>query len=329
MALQPGAWLLALSALASERGVAPALADDSLPVHLELAAPSRCSSLRDLLEAIQRRNARVRLAADSEAGLSLSVSVREEASGASGELTLRTAEGEASTRHVTGPSCEAVVDALALTAALSLQSYDFTPPPAPPVAPVAEPAPAPPAVSPPVDRSAPRARLLAELGAQASLGQMVSPHLQAGGGVLGRLRIERGVVSPSFTLALTHSQNELFESSRHAGVYLTGVALSVCPISLRPARSVRLEPCASASAAQLRAAGRDLPEASTVKRSWWAAGAVGRIAVSPWSGFSLEVEAGALLPLVERRFVVEPSGRSLGTTPAIAPFVTAGLAHAL
>jgi hypothetical protein len=85
----------------------------------------------------------------------------------------------------------------------------------------------------------------------------------------------------------------------------------------------------SGSGAQLRATGRDLPEASTATRSWWAVGALGRVAFSPWSGFSLEVEGGALLPLVERRFVVEPSGRSLGTTPSIAPFVTAGLAHAL
>jgi hypothetical protein len=92
---------------------------------------------------------------------------------------------------------------------------------------------------------------------------------------------------------------------------------------------VRLEPCVAASAAQLRASGRDLPDAISVTRSWWAAGAVGRVALSPWAGFSLEVEGGALLPLVERRFVVEPSGRSLGTTPTVAPFVTAGLAHAL
>ncbi|RYZ05833.1 MAG: hypothetical protein EOO73_18140 [Myxococcales bacterium] len=338
MALQPVAWLLAVAAFTPELG-ADAV-DDSMPVRLELTAPSGCSSLRELLAAIQRRNGRVRLASDREPAVALHVILRsEEQGGASGELTVRTKQGESSARSVTGSSCEAVVDALALTAALSLGSYEFSPPPL-----TAPSGPVPPASSTPVSQpsaargtadagaaspSAP-ARWQWQAGAQASLGQMVAPHLQAGGALLGRARWERQrPLSPSFTLSLGHSRNELFESSRHAGVALTGVSLSGCPVSLWLGTAVRLEPCLTASAAELKASGRDLPAAASVSRSWWGAGALARVSVSAWSGLSLEVEGGALVPLIERRFVVEPSGRSLGSTPDVAPFVTAGLAHAL
>lgn len=305
-----------------------------MPVRLELTAPSGCSSLRELLAAIQRRNGRVRLASNSEPALALHVTIRtEESGGASGELTVQTQQGESSARSVTGSSCEAVVDALALTAALSLGSYEFTPPP------VAAPVAAPPlAALPPRPSSFPASDEPAsgashwrwEAGAQASLGQMVTPHLQAGGALLGRARWERaGPLSPSLTFAISHTRNELFESSRHAGMSLTGVSLSACPVSLRLGPAVRLEPCVAASVAELKASGRDLPSATAVSRSWWGAGGLARLSVSPWPALSLELEGGALVPLVERHFIVEPSGRSLGSTPDVAPFVTAGLAHAL
>ncbi len=307
-----------------------------MPVRLELTAPRGCSSLRELLAAIQRRNGRVRLASDSEPALALHVTIRADEHGAaSGELTVRTKQGESSARSVTGSSCEAVVDALALTAALSLGSYEFSPPPAqaPSALPVAAPPPPVPSAASPAAREEWRtgsARWQLEAGAQASLGQMVTPHLQAGGALLGRARWERSsTVSPSFTLSVSHTRNELFESSRRAGMALTGVSLAACPLSLPLASGVRLDPCITASVAELRASGRELPAATTVSRSWWGAGALARVSVSPWTGFSLEVEGGALVPLVERHFIVEPSGRSLGSTPDIAPFVTAGLAHAL
>lgn len=323
---------MAVAAFAPEHG-ADAM-EDSMPVRLELTAPNGCSSLRELLASIQRRNGRVRLASDREPAVALHVTLHADDQGAaSGELTVQTKQGESSARSVTGPSCEAVVDALALTAALSLGSYEFSPPPAPAASPVPAPpvspaAPPVPATDAPSSRSPSRWQW--EAGAQASLGRMVAPHLQAGGGLLGRARWERpSAFSPSLTLSLSHTRNELFESSRHVGMALTGLSLAICPFSLRLHAAVRVEPCAAASAAELKASGRELPAAATVSRAWWGAGALARVSVSPWSGLSLEVEGGALVPLVERHFVVEPSGRSLGSTPEVAPFVTAGLSHAL
>ena len=315
---------------------APAVAraaDVSMPVRLELRGPLGCASLRQLLEAIQRRNGRVRLAAGAERATSLVVTVKPVDVGLQGELQVLADDGSSSSRRVEGATCQAVVEALSLTAALALESVAST---APSPLPAPSPAPPPkplsftkPALSPNA-RSAGQPRLRGFAGAQASLGQILTPHLNAGGGLLGRARLERGrVLSPSLTLLVSHSRNELFDSSRHVSVSLTGVSLAVCPLALGPTPRLRLEPCLTGTGAELSAAGRELPMAATVSRSWWGVGALARVSLALLTELALEVEAGALLPLVDRRFVVVPSGTSLGSTPAFAPFASLGLAYAL
>jgi hypothetical protein len=167
-----------------------------------------------------------------------------------------------------------------------------------------------------------------EAGAQASLAQMVTPHLSTGGGVLGRARLQRGS-EPSLSLLLSYSENELFQSSRHVGMQLTGLALSACPVRLGLATRVHVEPCMIGYGARLEAFGRDLAETESVTRSWWGVGALLRLAVSPLEDLAIELEGGALRPLVQRQFVVLPSGASLGKTPELAPFASAGVVYAL
>lgn len=309
---------------------APAVAhaaDASMPVRLELRGPSGCASLRQLLEAIQRRSGRVRLAAGAERATSLLVTVKPVDSGLQGELQVLADDGTRSSRRVEGATCQAVVEALSLTAALALESVAYSAPtPEPPPAPASA---AKRAVSQDA-RSAGQQRLRAFAGAQASLGQILTPHLNAGGGLLGRARLERGrVLSPSLTLLVSHSRNELFESSRHVSVSLTGVSLAVCPLALGPTPRLRIEPCLTGTGAELSAAGRELPQAEAVSRSWWGVGALARVSLALWTDLALEAEGGALLPLVDRRFVVVPSGTSLGSTPGFAPFASLGLAYAL
>lgn len=257
--------------------------------------------------------------------------------GLRGALSLRLGDGTSSDRSVEGATCQAVVEALSLTSALALASAP--PPSAPSPAPlVTNPAQAasgvtaaPSAASPSVrEVELSSSRFGFEAGAQASLGQMVAPHLNVGGGFLARARLERSsVVSPSLTLSVMHTRNELFESSQHAELRLTGLTLAACPLSLRPHRRFRFEPCVSATAAELSATGRELLLSRTVSRSWWGAGALARLSVLPVPDFAVEVEGGGLVPLVSRRFVVDPTRQSLGETPLIAPFASLGLVYAL
>lgn len=323
------AWLLGCTAFVLS---APARAlDASIPVRLELEGPFGCGSPRELLDALQRRNGRARLAAGDEPAVLLKVHLSAAERGLRGELEVQGLDGTRNSRGVDGDSCQAVVEALSLSAALALQQGAADPPA---VSAPLEPAPAlrlePVAGAPRAeDRAARRASPLGfEAGAQASLAQLVTPHLNAGGGVLGRARLEQGLES-SLSLLLSYSQNELFESGRHVGVHLTGLALSACPARFGPVSRVHVEPCLVGYGARLEAFGRDLAETESVTRSWWGLGALLRLSVSPLADLSVEVEGGALRPLVERQFVVLPSGTSLGQTPELAPFTSAGVVYAL
>lgn len=328
------AWLLGCFAFALP--VRARAEGATIPVRLELQGPFGCASPRELLDALQRRNGRARLAAGDEPAVLLQMSVSPTAHGLRGELAVQSLDGGRSSRSVDGDSCQAVVEALSLSAALALQQgagERALPVPVEPASasPVTVSVLEPVADSSAANRSGPRRaapRLRFEAGAQATLAQMVTPHLSTGGGVLGRARLGRGP-EPSLSLLLSYSQNELFESSRHVGMHLMGLALSACPARLGLATRVHVEPCVIGYGARLEAFGRDLAETESVTRSWWGAGALVRLALSPLEDLAIEVEGGALRPLVQREFVVLPSGTSLGKTPELAPFVSAGVVYAL
>jgi hypothetical protein len=312
-------------------------ADTSVPIHLLLSGADDCSSLRELLASIQKRNGRVRLAAGDEAASTVTFRVWHANAGFTGELSVRGVDGSSSTRQVSGDSCVGVLETLALTASLALQSAWEQPDErqASEAAAKAVAAPAPPKSG---DATKPvraplgsrRSRLQIEAGAQAALAQVVAPHLNVGGGVVARARWQRDqLLSPSVSVSAAHTRNELFESSRHAAMHVTGVSVALCPVTLRPHSRLRLEPCWMTTGAQLQALGRELDFEQSVSRSWWATGALARLAFEPSSRFAFELEGGALVPLVDRRFVALPSRTVLGSTPAIAPIATAGVVYAL
>jgi hypothetical protein len=296
-----------------------------------------CSSAVAFFDKVRRRSSRVRPGRSGEGAALLEVELESGATSVRGILRLHLEDGSISTRHVTGVSCEAVVDALALTAALALDSAaadgSATPAPAAHSTPrTAQPAPS--------DASEPETgvalrdselgSIRPELGAHAAVTRVVAPHLNVGGALVARLRLERGhSLSPSLGFALLHTDNGLFESSRHANLQLTGVAASLCPLRWRPAPELRIEPCLTALGGQLRAAGRNLVDAREVTRSWWGAGALARAAFGLGAGVAVELEAGALRPLVDRAFVALPGQTSLGDTPAIAPFANLGIIYVL
>ncbi len=293
--------------------------------------------MREMLDALQRRNGRVRLAISGEQAVALQMRLSVTSAGLRGALSMRLADGSSSERAVEGATCQAVVEALSLTAAIALasvapaeegeRSEAVAPGVESPATAVSSPATS---TSSARRRAAGQARVAFEAGAQASLSQMVAPHLNTGGGLLARARLERGnELSPSLTLSVTHTRSELLERSRHAELQVTGISMTVCPIAVRPHRRFRLEPCVAANGARLSATGRNLLSPRSVARSWWGTGALLRLSVFPLPELAVEVEGGGLVPLVSRRFVAEPTGQSLGETPSVSPFTSVGLVYAL
>jgi hypothetical protein len=328
------AWLLSSLPVS---GAAPASAP-ALPLRVELGAAVECASAEDFLRAVQGRSARVRSAEAGERSALVEVELVRQSSGMRGSLRLRLEDGAVTTRSVTGDSCEAVVEALSLTTALALESAqvepespsaEAAPPPAPESA--MQPIASTPGTAP---HGSSHIRFRSELGVQAAVARVVAPHLNVGGALAGRIRLERaGVFSPTLGASLLHTDNGLFESSRHAAMRLSGAALSLCPLRLRASQRWVLEPCAAVLGGRLQAEGRELLEARSVSRSWWGAGMLARGAFVVLSGLEVGAEAGVLLLLVERDFVAlsgsSASTASLGHTPAAAPFANLGIFYAL
>jgi hypothetical protein len=307
------------------------------PVRVQLVAEPGCSSADAFLEAVHKRSARVRPAEASESAALLEVKLERVGSGVQGDLKLQHEGGATSTRHVAGVSCEAVVDALSLTAALALDSASAEAPaePAPPPTPTASngsgasDAPADPGEQM-VVRDSELKSIRPEVGAQAVVARLVTPHLNVGAALAVRLRLERKrLLSPSLGLSLLHTDNRLFDSSRHVSLQLSGLSLSLCPARLKPTPRLRLEPCLSGLGARLHARGRDLPDAREVTRSWWGVGVLARAALELQARLQVELEAGGLVPLVSRSFVALPNDTSLGDTPALAPFANLGITYVL
>src|SRR5262245_46366911 len=101
-------------------------AQAALPLRVQVEA-GECSSDEAFFAALQSRSARVRRPSDGESAAVLEVRVERMANGMRGDLRLRLEDGSSSTRSVTGASCEAVVEALSLTAALALESATAEP----------------------------------------------------------------------------------------------------------------------------------------------------------------------------------------------------------
>jgi hypothetical protein len=78
----------------------------------------------------------------------------------------------------------------------------------------------------------------------------------------------------------------------------------------------------------LDASGRGLTNPASVTRTWWSAGALARLGVR-LGDFSVELEAGATIPLADRAFKTTTPDVIVGQTPTISPMVAFGLSRSL
>jgi hypothetical protein len=189
-------------------------------------------------------------------------------------------------------------------------------------------APRPPAPSPAVETAreaapAAGAALGFSLGAAAVGGETVSPSL---GGALS-VRIERAVPSgrgASLALAGLYLSNEVFGGASELLARFAALEITGCP-GWSFGTAITLEPCAQATGGWLSATDRAVTNPHPVTRTWGSVGALARAALRVGAGFSLELEAGIVVPLVERRFITTTPERSVGQTPAISGTIGLGI----
>jgi hypothetical protein len=298
-------WLLLSSTtFAAERSGAP--------FRVEYATSKICESSDDFSPQLLQRSHHVRHALPDEPGVVFRIEFFEEKGALRGRLTLRELDGRETARVVPGVSCEEVVAALALIAAVLID----------PSAPVDSPHRAP--ARPPVDdrsradtRTAPRdskrsMRLGFGAGVSVLVQSAVAPDPNLGMGVEANTTLDSGGwLSPLFAVAANRTLTDT-ATTPNGTAQLSWWALraSACPVRWPERRWLALRPCALFDIGQLNGSGENTERRAESSGMWLAAGASGRVEAFVLQRLSLLAEGGILAPLRRDRFYFDPDSET-------------------
>jgi hypothetical protein len=284
------------------------------------------------------------LAADGERGFDVQVRLEQVGQSINGELRVTSDSGEADTRTVEGSTCGVVVEALSLTAALALEAAEekrerqlvaeqqvsasaSTPSKTTPREPI-ESTESSESTENEQSGSDGLDGVHVELGAQAVAARVLAPEVSVGVALVVRIVADpNATLSPSLGVSLTYAGAELADASSEAQVRWLAATFGACPLRLSRGSVVGVRPCVLGSVGQVEAAGNDLTNPQTVRRSWWSAGGALRADARLGEGVAIELEVGVMAPLVERSFVAQPSGRILLESPKIFPLGSVGFVY--
>ncbi len=164
------------------------------------------------------------------------------------------------------------------------------------------------------------------IGAQAGLTEGVTPGaLLSIPGFVEIWRRAQGLWSPAFRLRFEQADGSAaVATSPGSGAAFTWTAgsLDVCPIALAT-RRIRAWPCVRGEGGALAATGTGVDVARTSTRPWLTFGLLARIRATVVGSLFVEVEGGALAPVVRDRFFLEPSA-TVQHVPVVAAAGAAG-----
>jgi hypothetical protein len=181
-------------------------------------------------------------------------------------------------------------------------------------------------VPPPKPPETPRGAHV-EIGLQAVAADVISRSMNLGGGVA--VRLERNAADgagSSVGLSFFYASNDLLQTSDTFDANWMAVAVVACP-GVSIGRTVTIQPCAQAIGGWLAASGQNLTHTYSPGRSWWSLGALLRANARLGGGFSVELDAGASIPLAKRTFIISTPEGTVGETPTVAPMLTLGLSR--
>jgi hypothetical protein len=150
------------------------------------------------------------------------------------------------------------------------------------------------------------------------------------GGAVG-VRLQRhadGAPRTSVGVTFLYLPNDLVQGADELALRWTAVAITACP-PWSLGRTLTAQACGQVIGGWLSATGIGIDHPDSAGRSWWSVGGLLRAGVHLGGGFTLELEVGAAVPLVERRFMITTPEHIAGSTPTVAPVVALGLSLAL
>jgi hypothetical protein len=299
-----------------------------------------CRDSEFFLQQILARTSRARRAAAGEAGRVFVVRIVQQQSTSTGTLDIREISGAQSRREVTAATCDEVMAALALVAALTIDPQAVTTPgpvPPPPTAPpqpppvteppkpkpkppppkrVPEPKTVPPGEVPQRDEAAGtrrHVRLGAHVAAEVMSG--FAPDVALLPRALVELEIEiarHSWLVPSLRLSVARGEQEtpVIDGVGRAFFVWTGARLEVCPVRAGIGVGPYARPCLGSDFAAVDASGRDLIDPKSATRPWIAPLASVRAGWRLPFGLAFELYAGASFPLVDDQFLFDDKQNS-------------------
>jgi hypothetical protein len=257
---------------------------------------------------------------DAGAAPDLLVQIRDRAGGRVGSVR-RAAAAEDGAREIAAADCRELVEALALSTALSLGAPPAAPPPAAAVS-----------AAPGRPPDAPAAPVAWTFGAGV-LATFVLPGQPMPAGSLfvelghrGR-RAGLAVHTPDVRLALAHARNDLFGAER-ARFALSTAGLALCPADVGLGRATTLRLCAAADVGLLEGEGVAVTTPRTSRFFFAAGGARLGLRWDAGRHVAIEAQAAVAAPLERTRFVFEMPRIEVARVPALVGEggVTVGLA---
>lgn len=305
------------------------------PVRVAYDAPAVCPDERVFVDRIRRRTRHVQPILEKDAKRSIAVRIATDARGAKGTIQVTSPQGDTSEeRTVRSASCDEVVTALSLAAALtfdaepasaSREEVPGTPVGGEPPGPSSPAALSSPAVAKESAEPAPRGqpeRWRFAFGAHGGAHGGVAPKVAVAFPVFVEVRAPwsgHAAVRAAFARSLDATAD-----NAEAGGHFTWTAglLDACPYAIERG-PVALSPCVRFEAGAVEGEGTRVAQPRSEARTWLALGAVGRLRIEPVRHWFVELEGGARAPLMQDRF--HAYGATLFRPPAVAWSTSAGI----
>lgn len=281
---------------------------------MDWSSPPGCGDAAGFLAELRSRTSRLRPAQEGERATTLRAELLREATGVRGHLTVRKGNGEVLTRDVPGRTCQEVVSAMALIAALAVDPLALTsesalatseppPPPPPSVA----------AAAPPPPRTARRWAFGVE---QRLTGRTaVAPDL-AWGEALGLIVLwQASSFRPSLELSAQRARATTSQSFGSAELNWTAAQLVLCPWGVQPGARWDVRACALFQIGRLLGTGYATRNPAEGTIFWSSAGVQLEGRMQLLGPLWLGLEAGALRPFSSESFYLAPT-QTLHRIPA-------------
>jgi hypothetical protein len=281
-------------------------------VRVAYTAPAGCSSRVVFVHELMSRTSRVRVVEDTEPAAIFAVDLADRGARVRGELRLIEPDGGETTRVVDGASCEEVVAALALIAAVLVDPESLT----------RATTPAPTAPMPP-----PSWRFAPGLAAGAALATAVGPGLAFGPWLELGLEVEQnGRRGPSVALAVEYLKNPTQTTAAGDADFSTTLGrLSVCPLRWPSTGPLFGSVCGAFEAGSVHAAGSHTLGEHRYSVLWLAVDPAVAFAYRPVSWLSAGFDGLLVFPLLRDSYYFGPNVPSY-SVPAVGVTAQARLA---